>query len=691
MFRIKILALSIILLLLGAGAFFADSLIWMGDVEKTFNTRLAAGRIAAEQVVDQWVNRNVDRAIDLANDPAIRTALGDAKAADPKQLKENLDQAATAVTPRLTSWLEAVRKSDRPDWIVIVNAEGRVIVRNNAPHEPGEAIFGIPLVRTMLEGAALDGIWAFDQSVYSVVGAATMVGDEVAGGVVLGYQLSSTRINLLALGMPQMANDPSLGLAMLWNGNLLGTTLTIEQSTRIPASPDATAFGPSQLAFGPFPLMASGLGQYIGVARPTTGWPETLLLVVAVPHSVVFEMLAQRQFVIMGFTALLLLLTLLWGQIITRSMIRPLNLIVDHLSSVQRGTAIELLPEVALKEPFLRLGKLINMLISTRTGSLRAAAGAKADEFSQLLGSQPTLSSQPGAEEFQFEGIPGLSDESAAAMVPSNDDMVGAQQPDAGFDFGAAGLPETAVAPSEPMAVLPQSALEPIAESPFNAPQPAFDASSQSGIASLFDDAGDLEPPPAPVTAEAIGAPDLEFSAGLGDLGDAPAQAPPPPMPYTPSPVTYPSPAVPAPAPAAPPRWNPERTVMVQVPDELIAASAVSSPRLTQPPPPISGDFDDGNPEATVVASVSPDVIQAAMAGADIDPDGAHFHEIYDQFLATRRECGEQTADLTYERFVVKLKRNREQLVSKYGCRTVRFQVYVKAGKAALKAVPVRD
>jgi hypothetical protein len=30
-------------------------------------------------------------------------------------------------------------------------------------------------------------------------------------------------------------------------------------------------------------------------------------------------------------------------------------------------------------------------------------------------------------------------------------------------------------------------------------------------------------------------------------------------------------------------------------------------------------------------------------------------------------------------------------LVEKYSCRTVRFQVYVKDGKAALKATPVKS
>ena len=59
--------------------------------------------------------------------------------------------------------------------------------------------------------------------------------------------------------------------------------------------------------------------------------------------------------------------------------------------------------------------------------------------------------------------------------------------------------------------------------------------------------------------------------------------------------------------------------------------------------------------------------------------------------MATRERCGEGSDGLTYEKFVAKLRKNREQLVQKYACRTVRFQVYVKEGKAALKATPVKD
>jgi hypothetical protein len=74
-------------------------------------------------------------------------------------------------------------------------------------------------------------------------------------------------------------------------------------------------------------------------------------------------------------------------------------------------------------------------------------------------------------------------------------------------------------------------------------------------------------------------------------------------------------------------------------------------------------------------------------------PEGeeeAHWEAVFQDFLRTRAACGEPSEGLAYERFRQKLEANKAQLVAKYGCRTVRFQVYVKDGKAALKATPVR-
>ena len=73
------------------------------------------------------------------------------------------------------------------------------------------------------------------------------------------------------------------------------------------------------------------------------------------------------------------------------------------------------------------------------------------------------------------------------------------------------------------------------------------------------------------------------------------------------------------------------------------------------------------------------------------DPEEAHFRDVYKEFVATREACGEGADGLTYDKFAAKLRKNKEQLVQKYACKTVRFQVYVKEGKAALKATPVKD
>jgi len=90
-------------------------------------------------------------------------------------------------------------------------------------------------------------------------------------------------------------------------------------------------------------------------------------------------------------------------------------------------------------------------------------------------------------------------------------------------------------------------------------------------------------------------------------------------------------------------------------------------------------------PPAPPIPAARPAPPAAAAVG-----DDTHFREVFDEFLRVRRECGEAVEGLTYDRFLAKLRKNRDSLVQKYACRTVRFQVYVKDGKAALKATPVR-
>jgi hypothetical protein len=81
-------------------------------------------------------------------------------------------------------------------------------------------------------------------------------------------------------------------------------------------------------------------------------------------------------------------------------------------------------------------------------------------------------------------------------------------------------------------------------------------------------------------------------------------------------------------------------------------------------------------------------VIAPASPGLE---EERHFQDVFKEFVATRERCKEPADGLTYDKFKAKLLKNKEQLVQKYNCKSVRFQVYVKDGKAALKATPVKE
>jgi hypothetical protein len=64
---------------------------------------------------------------------------------------------------------------------------------------------------------------------------------------------------------------------------------------------------------------------------------------------------------------------------------------------------------------------------------------------------------------------------------------------------------------------------------------------------------------------------------------------------------------------------------------------------------------------------------------------------VYDEFVRTKQECGENVDGFTYEKFEQTLKKNRDTLMNRHGAKRVKFSVYVKDGKAALKANPLRE
>jgi hypothetical protein len=74
---------------------------------------------------------------------------------------------------------------------------------------------------------------------------------------------------------------------------------------------------------------------------------------------------------------------------------------------------------------------------------------------------------------------------------------------------------------------------------------------------------------------------------------------------------------------------------------------------------------------------------------ADSDADETHFQDTFQKFLEARAGTGE-TATVSYEKFAAKLRKNREDLLTKHSAKSVRFTVYVKDGKASIKASAVK-
>jgi hypothetical protein len=122
--------------------------------------------------------------------------------------------------------------------------------------------------------------------------------------------------------------------------------------------------------------------------------------------------------------------------------------------------------------------------------------------------------------------------------------------------------------------------------------------------------------------------------------------------------------------------YRPDATVIAQVPDELLRAASTDTEPIRAPGP-------------TSPSLPRPPLAAVSGRGGATGEEG-HFREVFDQFLKTKKQCNEPVAGLAYDKFVEKLRKNAADLKSRFKCATVKFQVYVKNGKAALKATPVK-
>ena len=82
-------------------------------------------------------------------------------------------------------------------------------------------------------------------------------------------------------------------------------------------------------------------------------------------------------------------------------------------------------------------------------------------------------------------------------------------------------------------------------------------------------------------------------------------------------------------------------------------------------------------------------VVDDAAASKGIGEE-KQWRSVYADFIALKKKLGEPTDRLSFDKFKGTLQRNKEALMARHGCERVKFRVYEKQGRAALKASPVK-
>lgn len=693
-------------------ALYVDTLSEIDRAQEAGATAAKLSERSLSQSLRLDAHRAVGAALTVAGKAADAGLLEGLASRNPRR-RENAVEAANEILS------EAAPKGG---FAWLLDEEGRIVAKNGMtePEETPRAITGHPLfVKTQL-GHALDGFWV--EGGLSLVGAAPLSPDgRAAGAVLLGRPVDAALLESLSgtLGVEVSVTSDDQVIASTLEQTFANKVAKATQKSVEPVHGGRLDKPLRQETIPVLPILidphADGLA-YTSFSHQTPS--ARVRWIVSVRSAEPLQQLAQRQEIILGVLAASLMLALLVGLVNYRTFVSPISRVADHLSNIQLGRGEIELPEARVSRPFRRLVRLINMTVqkmptrgfpsSTSLSDFSPISELSSPPSRDLLsppgpaGAQPLqsdvlahaspppppmeappapmdISSFPEAplleeeEDETAQGIEGLQrppsqdlgagyrdEDSASAIAEAIASLE--QQQQAAADIGLS-------APSQPKSAADIRGGVPQFESPFMPSQSEYfrSGSQTSGLPSEMGESyipQAAEPGPVGVVR---GGGSLDQHAGLG-----------------------------AATPAHDDNFSPESTVVAPVQEDLLAKSARDDVTGEH------GALEEAKPDATVVASVPADLL--AQSAGEAPPEGpkqndphgldaadhAHFKQVYERFIAMRRKCGEATADLAFDRFLSKLTRNRENLIKKYNCRTVRFQVYEKDGKAALKATPVR-
>jgi hypothetical protein len=595
-------------------------------------------------------------------------------------------------------------------WVLGPDGVRRVAVGIGADDATPRSFVGHPVFVHTQQGYAFDTVWKQDGRHLFVVAAPIVDDERAAGAVVRGAPLDAEWLESVSHGL-------GAELVLRESTSIVASTLPTEAQSDYAAAtasevPASVQFGrlDGSIASSDIPLLplfvdhrAKGFGR-TAVHRPLPG-SESLQWGVAVRSGASLASLGSRQGLVLAAMLVSFMLAVLVGLINSRTFIRPLSVIESHLSEIQMGRGEVELPEPRVSPPYRRLVRLINMTVQkipTRGYSPSASSDLRTldDSGASRPPSSPRIPAAPAPTPAAAASSGPVTLESTDIM-PTGTGPLGAAVPDLGA---------FAASPTETSGSLPGVApMEAAGGSlPGRRPQPSAAAFPAPSL-----DLDAIPPPPAsapgapppqvprdlapeedlteatqPLTDQ-FAATDEAVAAAIESLTEPPARR-------SAADIRGSQPR------GTPP--SPYRTddlslgVGLRGGGSLETGAAAEHPTRTMDEQALAQRFEDAfgdappsPPSSTVVDEVSPPPPPATVDEDGLDAaDRSHFEDIYRQFVDLRRKVGE-AGDPGFDRFSEKLLKNRDALIKKYNCRTVRFQVYEKEGRAALKATPVRS
>ncbi|MEM7676442.1 MAG: MXAN_5187 C-terminal domain-containing protein, partial [Myxococcota bacterium] len=627
-------------------------------------------------------------------------------------------------------------------WIVDAKGRVVLTDRSDGLEESPKSVQGHPVfVETQL-GYALDGVWSAHDELVLVAAAPLLDDGEVTGALLVGRTVDRDTVGewaealrghvTLTKGNEVLVSSAPSELAETVVAAALDAVSPVYAGSRPEPLTDGTI---------PFlPLMIDhklAEEAFVSFGTPVFGSLNQLQWVISVDASAGLTNIAERQSAVLGTMLAAFLVALLIGILYHRSYVAPSDRIAEHLSELQMGRGDLEMPEASVSQPFRRLVRLINMTVqklpnrglalpTADIGSIARSAAEDgipappvrpmpltpdASPMGQASGTatlpsdrdrphptHPPAVAGPTLEQIEADdglvphslsldslppspvaghsaslssSLPHLSSDRLPIPQParsngdleSNDATEAAMMPPSADvpDFAALGIPSTPGAEAAIADAIAQ--LEGAQASEEQTPGSRRSAAEIRGRPMMG--AADMSTPFEDVSIPPTGSIPGVRGGGSLDLGQ--------------------SAALPSEVPDRG-QFGPEETVVAPVATELLARSAREDLTGRHAVP---GE----KPDATVVANVPADLLaQSAQEmptpiarGASLitseqmeTEDRSHFQEVYERFIDLRRRCGESTADLAFDRFISKLSRNRDTLVKKYNCRTVRFQVYQK-------------